>query len=265
MAALGSLVVVTAVTEVIVAAVDLTSELTGSTSEPTRGAAFLVLLSFLVSFVLVRTNTRLIRSPKVPWWPGDIETEGGLHVHHLVWGISLLLLSGFLAFAAELDTPWWQITAVGFGIGAALTLDEFALWLHLEDVYWSDKGRSSVDAVVIAALFAGLVVVGVQPFGLNEPTSVAGTAAVAGVNVSFASITFLKGRLTLGVLAVFVPIVGMVSAMRLAKPSSPWARWFYLKKRPERLERARRRFSADRRLAVLGRRLQDLIGGAPSR
>jgi hypothetical protein len=256
---------VTGALEAIVARVDLSAELAGSTAEPAQGAAFLVLLSFLVSFVLVRTNTRLIRSPKVPWWPGDIETEGGLHIHHLVWGISLLLVTGFLGFAAELEPPWWQIAAIGFGIGAGLTLDEFALWLHLQDVYWADQGRASIDAVVIAALFAGLVVVGVQPFGLDEPGSVAGTIAIVGVNISFAILAFLKGRLTLGVIAVFVPVVGIVAAIRLARPSSPWARWFYEKKRSERLERARRRFSPDRRAAVLGRRIQDLIGGTPSR
>ena len=243
----------------------LSSPSASADAEPARGAAFLVLLAFLVSFVLVRTNTRLIRSPKVSWWPGDIETESGLHIHHLVWGISLLLLSGFLAFASNLESPWWQITAAGFGIGAGLTLDEFALWLHLEDVYWADQGRASVDAVIVAALFAGLVVVGVQPFGLDEPASVLGTIAIVVGNVGLASITFLKGRLSLGVLAVFVPLVGLVFAVRLAKPSSPWARWFYAKRRPERLERSRRRFASDRRAAVLGRRIQDLIGGAPSR
>jgi hypothetical protein len=86
-----------------------------------------------------------------------------------------------------------------------------------------------------------------------------------GVNISFAILAFLKGRLTLGVIAVFVPVVGIVAAIRLGRPSSPWARWFYEEKRPERLERARRRFSPDRRAAVLGRRIQDLIGGTPSR
>jgi hypothetical protein len=113
----------------------LAALVTESGTEPARGAAFLVLLSFLVSFLLVRTNTRLIRNPKVTWWFSDIETDSGLHVHHMVWGISLLLLSGFLAFATDLTEPWWQVTAVGFGIGAGLTLDEFALWLRLSDVY----------------------------------------------------------------------------------------------------------------------------------
>jgi hypothetical protein len=243
----------------------LALDLTGSSGpEPARGGAFLVLLSFLLSFVLVRTNTRLIRSQRFSWWPGNLETEGGLHFHHLVWGISLLLISGFLTFGVDLEAPWWQLTAIAFGVGAGLTLDEFALWLHLEDVYWSDQGRSSIDAVVIAALFAGLVVVGVKPFGLDENSSVVGTIVVVGLVLAFAAITFLKGRLALGVLALFVPMVGLICASRLAKPDSPWARWRYKGKRSGRLDRARRRFSADRRTAVLGRRLQDLIGGTPS-
>jgi len=243
----------------------LAHQVTGSSGpEPARGGAFLVLLSFLLSFLLVRTNTRLIRSQRFSWWPGNLETESGLHIHHLVWGISLLLISGFLAFVADLEAPWWQLTAVGFGVGAGLTLDEFALWLHLEDVYWSDQGRSSIDAVVIAALFAGLVVVGVKPFGLDEHSSVIGTIVVVGLVLPFAAITFLKGRLAIGVLALFVPMVGLIFAIRLAKPDSPWARWRYKGKRAGRLDRARHRFSADRRTAVLGRRLQDLIGGTPS-
>jgi len=247
-------------------AADLGRELAGAgATEPARGAAFLVLLSFMVAFLVVRTNTRIIRSQRISWWPGNLETESGLHVHHLVWGIALLLLCGFLAFATDLRAPWWQITAVGFGIGAGLTLDEFALWLHLEDVYWSDQGRSSIDAVVIAALFAALVVLGLKPLGLDEPASVAGTTAAVAVNLTLASVTFLKGRLALGVLAVFVPIVGLACALRLAKPDSPWARWVYKGKRSGRLDRARRRFSADRRTAALGRRLQDMIGGTPSR
>jgi hypothetical protein len=152
-----------------------------------------------------------------------------------VWGISLLLLSGFLAFASDLRAPWWQLTAIGFGVGAALTLDEFALWLHLEDVYWAEQGRSSIDAVVIAALFAGLVVVGVRPFGLDEPADVGKAIAVVLPNFALVSLTFLKGRLALGVLAVFVPVVGLVCALRLAKPGLPWARRMYENRRPERL------------------------------
>ena len=105
----------------------------------------------LASFLLIRTSARLMRSPKVPWWPGSIQTEGGLHVHHLVFGIVLMLLAGFVL---ALQPGSGQDHGRGFGIGAGLTLDEYALWLHLEDVYWEEQGRRSVDAVVIATLVA---------------------------------------------------------------------------------------------------------------
>src|SRR5436305_6712928 len=90
-----------------------------------RGAAFVVLVAFLVSFLSIRTSARLTRS--VSWWPGGVQA-GGVHVHHLVWGICLVLISGFLAFAAPLHAPWWHINAIAFGIGAGFALDEFALW-----------------------------------------------------------------------------------------------------------------------------------------
>jgi hypothetical protein len=244
---------------------DIVHDVVDSHADPGRGTAFLVLLAFVLSFGFIRTSARLMRSPRVAWWPGSVTTEGGLHIHHLVWGISLLLLSGFLAFATDLDPPWLQITAVGFGIGAGLTLDEFALWLHLDDVYWSEEGRSSVDAVILSAAFAALVVLGVRPFGLDEVGSVVGSIAVAAVAVTLAAVAFLKGRILLGVVAVFVPLVGAVCAVRLAKPGSAWARRRYTGRRADRLERARQRFRDDRRGAVLTRRIQELIGGAPSR
>jgi hypothetical protein len=62
-------------------------------------AGFILLAAFLISFLFIRTSARLMRSPKVPWWPGSVTTGGGLHLHHLVWGIVLMLVAGFLAFA----------------------------------------------------------------------------------------------------------------------------------------------------------------------
>jgi hypothetical protein len=231
--------------------------------QPGQESAFLILLAFLLSFLAIRTSARLMRSPRVPWWPGSVHA-GGVHVHHLVWGISLLLLAGFTAFASDLEAPWWQITAIAFGIGAGLTLDEFALWLYLRDVYWSAEGRDSIDAVVVATLVAGLVVLGVEPLGLDETSSVVGTILGAGSVVALAGITFVKGRILLGTLALFIPLVGLVAAVRLAKPSSPWARWVYRGRREGRLARARSRYGGERRTEVLGRRLRDAIGGAPS-
>ena len=135
-----------------------------ATSEPAaRTVALWLLAGFLGSFIFIRTSARLMRSPKVPWWPGSV-TSGDLHIHHLVWGIILLLLCGFLGFATTPITPWTQILAVLFGIGAGFTLDEFALWLRLEDVYWAEQGRQSVQAVMIATVFAAFVVVGAVPF-----------------------------------------------------------------------------------------------------
>jgi len=135
-----------------------------ATSEPAaRTVALWLLAGFLGSFIFIRTSARLMRSPKVPWWPGSV-TSGDLHIHHLVWGIILLLLCGFLGFATTPITPWTQILAVLFGIGAGFTLDEFALWLRLEDVYWAEQGRQSVQAVMIATVFAAFIVVGAVPF-----------------------------------------------------------------------------------------------------
>ena len=85
-----------------------------------------------------------------------------------------------------MEAPWWHLIAIGFGIGAGFTLDEFALWVRLEDVYWSDEGRSSFDAVVCSCAFAALVVIGTRPFGLDDPTSVWGTAGAVTVVLGLA-------------------------------------------------------------------------------
>ncbi|HEU4656791.1 MAG TPA: hypothetical protein VFR97_04675 [Capillimicrobium sp.] len=236
----------------------VTVDLVHTGAEPGRSAAFVVLLAFLCSFGFIRTSARLTRS--VSWWPGGVETEGGVHLHHLVWGIVLILVSGFTAFATDLDSPWWQITAVGFGIGAGFTLDEFALWVRLQDVYWSEEGRASLDAVVMATVFAALVVLGVQPWGLDESGSIVGTALWLAITLVLAGITFMKGRIMLGVLALFVPVVGLWGAIRLGKPNAPFARRYDEAK----LAKARERFRPDRRGAKVGREVLNAIGGAPS-
>lgn len=149
-------------------------------------AGFVLLGSFLAAFLFIRTSARLIRSPKVSWWPGSVTTKGGLHLHHLVWGIVLILVSGFLNFVLRPSSPGLEILAAAFGIGAGLTLDEFALWVHLEDVYWSNEGRASIDAVVVAALLGGLVVLGIAPFDLANRTSpISSLVAVTVIDLVF--------------------------------------------------------------------------------
>jgi hypothetical protein len=197
---------------------------------------------------------------RLSWWPGGVK-GGDVHIHHLVWGICLMMLCGFLAFAAPLKDPWWDVVAIGFGVGAGLALDEFALFVRLEDVYWTREGRTSFDAVVVAFSFAALVVIGTRPFGLADPESVWETTAVVAVILGLVCISAAKGRVLVAVIAVFIPVVGLIGAMRLARPSSPWARRFY---GDRQLDLARQRYAPTRALARLGSRLADIVVGAPS-
>lgn len=230
----------------------------GSHLRPGSGAAFVVLVAFLVSFLAIRTSARLTRS--VSWWPGGVQADG-VHLHHLVWGICLMLLCGFLSFAVPLVAPWWHFVAIGFGVGAGLTLDEFALWIHLDDVYWAEQGRQSLDAVICATSFAALVVLGTQPFGLDDPDSITGSVLVVAIVLGLACISFAKGRVFLGVIGLFVPIAGIIGAIRLARPNSLWARRRYS---PETMTRSQARFAGSRPMGRAGRSLGDLIAGAPS-
>ncbi len=222
---------------------------------------FLLLAAFLTSFLFIRTSARLIRSPKVPWWPGNVETSSGLHIHHLVWGICLLIAAGFMAFAVQPDSPWLELLAAAFGIGIGLTLDEFALWLHLEDVYWADEGRQSLDAVMIAAVLGGLVVVGAAPFDLEGQTgSVLAITGTAVWVLAWCLVAIMKGKLLLAAVGSFIPFVAQGAAIRLARPGSPWARRFY----PPDSAKADKAAERDRRRLEFRRRWLNRIGGAPS-
>jgi hypothetical protein len=110
-------------------------------------AGSVLLAACLASFMFIRASARLMRSPRVPSWPGSVTTSSGLHLHHPVWGTVLILSSGFLAFVTPDASPTTEILAGVFGVGAGLTLDEFALLIHLRDVYWGEEGRASLDAV----------------------------------------------------------------------------------------------------------------------
>src|SRR4051795_9417751 len=152
-------------------------------------SVLLLFAAFLISFLFIRTSARLMRSPKVPWWPGSVTTEGGLHLHHLVFGIVLMLIGGTRGFRLdESQAPWIELAAAAFGIGAGLTFDEFALWVHLQDVYWSEEGRQSVDAAVIAIVFVGLVLTGA--FSASLDTDSPGLI-VAGIVILVIDIAFI--------------------------------------------------------------------------
>ncbi|MGZ5312534.1 MAG: hypothetical protein ACXWZW_11320 [Solirubrobacterales bacterium] len=233
-------------------------ELSTDSSLDSRGqrAGLILLGCLLLSFAFIRFSTRMIRA-QVSWWPGNIET-GGVHVHHLVFGIVTMMVAGFFAFAFQPESPWMEILAGLFGVGMGLTLDEFALWLHLEDVYWSDEGRQSVDAVILATIIGGALVLGIVPISGGEGAW--GIAAILGVHVAVALLVALKGKLWAAVLALLVPLVGPICAIRLATPSSPWARRFY-REGGKKMERAKRRRARHERRWT---RFQNLIGGTPS-
>jgi len=207
-------------------------------------------VAFLGAFLFIRTSARLMRSPKVPWWPGSV-TTGDLHIHHLVWGIVLMMVAGFISLN-PIDSPWHEIVAVLFGIGAGLTLDEFALWLRLQDVYWAEEGRQSIDAVIVAATLGFLILVVGSPFAQS------GGEALLVLDIAlalvFSTISILKGKTITGVAGFFVPFFSIVGAIRLAKPRSTWAHRRY---GDAKRARAEKRFPPGRS------RFRELIGGAP--
>lgn len=197
--------------------------------ETGREPEFLFFVAFLASFGFIRTSAHLIRA-QVSWWPGNVEV-GGTHIHHLVWGILLLLVAGYVGVTVAPGSPWHEILAVVFGIGAGLTLDEFALWLNLSDVYWSEKGRRSIDAVIVAACLSGVVLVGFSAW-VDVTTEVEdGVFALVGsvgvAAVVLAIVNLAKEKFGMAALGLLLPPVGLVGALRLGRPGSLWARFFY--------------------------------------
>src|ERR1700744_1556014 len=185
--------------------------------KPGQRAGFVALAAFLGAFLFIRTSARLNRSPRVPWWPGSVSTGSGLHLHHLVWGIVLILISGFLGFAINPVSPWNEVLAALFGIGAGLTLDEFALWIYLKDVYWAEEGRASFDAVVVATVLGLLIVLGMAPFDLKDNASSLTTLIiVATIDIVLSAVAILKGKPLLGLIGVFIPLASIVASARLA-------------------------------------------------
>jgi hypothetical protein len=231
--------------------------------EHDRQALFLVLVGFLGSFLFIRTSARLMRSPRVPWWPGSVVSESGLHIHHLVFGIVTMMAAGSLGFAFYGESPWTEICAAAFGIGVGLTIDEFALWVHLDDVYWAEEGRRSIDAAIVAALIMALIVFGVNPVEVatDSPEAAIGSVLAAALNLAVAMICFFKDRILHGIVGFFIFPVGLYGAWRLGKPGSAWARRRYGERNPEKQRRSEERFPPGRRTQRLKEKFRDVIGG----
>ncbi len=235
-----------------------------------RSGAFWLLVSLLTTFLVVRGITRRIRAREPgdaagPGEPGrrsvlrDI-TVGGVHIHHQVWGIGLVLGAAFLEFRFQPGSPWVEVLGIAFGAGAGLMLDEFALTLYMRDVYWTAEGRASVNAVLLALVVGSLMVLATSPLQLedyNDGSRLVLSIGVVGHTIT-SSVAFLKSKWVCGTLGLFIPVIGPVSAIRLAKPGSVWARRFYS---PHKTAAAvRREAVTETRL----NRLRNLLGGAPS-
>lgn len=229
-----------------------------------RAPALWALIGFVVSFAVTRTITRRLHARAAAPPPAGRRLlrdahVGGVHVHHQVWGILLVLLAGLLQFRYAPGSPGVEVLAAAFGTGAALALDEFALWFHLEDVYWTEEGRKSIDAILLAGVFALSLLFQTSPLGLtegDEPSHWA-YAVVLAVHLALSVVCLLKGKLATGVLGVVIPLVSTVGAVRLARPRSFWARRWYGE---AAMRRSTVRYAA---WEMRRERVRDLLGGRP--
>lgn len=227
---------------------------------------FLVLVGFILSFSFIRMSTRLMRSPRVPWWPGSVVSDGGVHVHHLVFGIVTMMIAGTLGISALGESPYTEICAFLFGVGAGLTIDEFALWVYLDDVYWAEEGRSSIDATVIAAAGMMLILLGFSPFSFETGSVEETLVSILSAGAVFAMVAacFVKQRVLHGTVGFFVFPIALYGALRLGKPGSPWGRRRYGERNPAKQVEAEQRFRPDRHTERFKNAFRDIVGGKPS-
>jgi hypothetical protein len=217
--------------------------------------------AFLLTFVSTRVITRLIRAGRGPF---RNNVSGGVHIHHAVPGIILTLIGAYLSVAVNGASPLSEISGVLIGVGSSLILDEFALILHLEDVYWSPQGQLSVQLVALAVSGMGLVLLGMDPFSANAESGdgwiVIAISTV--VHIFVLLICVRKGKYSTAVIGAFVPVVAWVGAIRLARPKSVWATRRY---DAHKLTRAENRADGfDARFGRWGLSVADWVAGAPS-
>ena len=189
-----------------------------------RQPELLLYLAFLVTFGLTRLYTYLSKTK--PWFPGSGHV-GGVHVHHMVIGILLMLVVGYVEIAFDPGSPGSELLAVFFGVGAAFTLDEFALFFYLRDVYWAKEGHRSIQAVEIAAGLGALLLFGIRVW-IDLAREVdrgirlgAGAWTVAGLIM--AALMLVRGRL---LLAEIMHIGQQRMEIRADMPAAELARMF---------------------------------------
>ena len=241
---------------VVAAAATSAVEVTGhSENSSSRVVQFAMLCSFVGTFTLTRLVVRMVRSGRGPFRNVKV---GDVHVHHLVPGIVIMLVTAPVEFVIAPHGVVRTVLACIFAAGAALTLDEFALWLHLTDVYWEERGRKSVDAVVAIAGLGTLGLVVSNPIARNQGESLWYYFGYLFLTIGFVAVAVFKGRLFLGPAGVLLLPLAIFAALRLAKPGSPWFARFYpedSKKYQKAMRRAARINLEDR--------LKELVSGMP--
>jgi hypothetical protein len=234
------------------------------------GPALWVFVGILGAFLVTRGITRFIRhranNGGAPSGPIRDITIRGVHIHHQVFGIVTMFLAGLLIIATGADGTLLNLLALLFGIGVGLAFDEFALWLHLDDVYWSHQGRKSVDAVAWALVVTASVRAVLDLFTVFEGVREGGElwwlpVLITALTVIPAVICVLKGKLVTASLGIVYQPIGLIGAFRLAKPGSIWARHLY-----GATSRRRRRSDSrfDHRYQARWDRWRDLVAGAPT-
>ena len=229
--------------------------------ETGREPALVMLAAFAITYALTRGYTRIAR---VRGW-GSTHV-GGVHMHHLVVGLVLAFVAGAVQFAYLPGEGFLQLLlAAAFGTGAALVLDEFALVFHLNDVYWEDEGRKSVDAVVLGLAFGAIFLLHAAPLGQATDGPRWLLTAVLLVHLTVVVACALKGKLFLALFGMFVPLLAWIGAIRLAEPGSIWARRRYPAESTKRRRSEERYARYGARWRPRKERLWDLIGGSTGR
>lgn len=210
--------------------------------DPGKLPLLVCLGAFVLTYLLTRAVTRRIRSGKGRL--RDTMTGDGLHVHHAVPGLGLLM-SGAVMALVPLDPGLILVAAALIGSGASLVLDEFADILHLQDVYWRHEGRTSAHVVGLAVACLLALLVGLNPLGVDVVDNTELALRWSGsLVVTITTVTVIacvaKGKYRTAIIGTFVPFVAVVGAVRLARPGSWWAARYPRPRQARAADRARR-------------------------
>ena len=220
--------------------------------------------AFVITFLTTRTITRMIRAGK-----GRSTTTSRAVACTCTTRCPASSCSpgAFIAVGTSgSGSAWAIVAALLVGVGTSLVLDEFALILHLQDVYWADEGRISVEMVSLAMGCLGLAVVGLTPFDFSGFEGGVESALIVGAVVAMILglivVSVMKGKYKLALFGAFIPLCALIAAVRLARPESRWAKRRY---GPEKLTRAEKRTAwYDERFGPATAWVSNFVAGKPS-